>query len=490
MRYSLLVFCALSLGLLFTPKKTEALYETIIQDDYSNVIYWGPSSYPNEPMGIVQTFKGNGTDIANVWLKIVKDIQPQDISGFVICEGTFDSAGNFYDKYVNDPYPTYGRQVKCATGEDFVPVRDVDEFEWSGDNLVWAVNPNYATSTYTLLEGQDYYMILLLDRTTTGDLAIYKYAGQDLYPDGEGYLVADNAVSSVPIPINGDFTFSIYSHDEPSWTWTITAPTDGSIYLDTNGRIVIIEGTCPVNGLDQVEIGTNDNNYCRTSPNGLSTTADCEENHFRVENIVFGYGTTTISLMDATEDPTARCQELTPVEEEYKVEIFLTSLCPAGTYYNTETAECNLPGEEQGWCERSLDEDIFYSAFKKVICWAFVGNYKESLTDLKETTEDTLMSRVPFVYYTKFYEAWQEQATSTDHTIEVDFTSFGFASSSTSSTTLSGFTWTIFDFDNPGWSSAHWVLFNWVEDYLLPALATLWVFFMSLELFKKLSDRA
>lgn len=497
MRYSLLVCFVLSLGLLFTTKTANA-YEAIRQWEGLWNFSFGDEAL-TEPIGFVQTFKGVDAYIKSVELFGVEQTSTQDVSAFVICEGTFDAAGNFYDKYVNDPYPTYGRQVKCADGEDFVPVRDLADTE--GVGVLDVVNPDYATSTYQMTAGQDYYMIFLQDRTTTGQWQIGYHnnaeEGNDVYANGNLYRVADDAATSVPVSMNGDALFIIHTYDEAAYSWEISNPPDGTQYtfediFDT-GRYINVSGRCENPGTNKVKIGVRGNNYCQTTPQGVYYYDDCSDDGFFSTNWVYvGLGTTTITLLDADDDLTG-CYAAPQKLYEDTADVFVSTTCPAGTQED-ENGICLFLTDSGGWCtEYATTSGAWWdisnavgqvqNGFKSALCWAIIGDVENKIENGKDEIYQAYETNVPLAYWERLLDTYYDTATSSDRTINLTL------STSTASGTNPFVDIELFDFDNQGWNEIPTIngAILFFENTIMPVGFAAWVILKIIALTKAIS---
>jgi len=177
----------------------------------------------------------------------------------------------------------------------------------------------------------------------------------------------------------------------------------------------------------------------------------------------------TVLIANASSTPTTLSRINFSVEGNTESLIFDTNQSGVGTW-------CSDP---EAW-----DDNIFTEALKKSFCWLFVGNAKNKALDLKNTSELLFANKIPFAYWNKFQEEWNSPRTTGNKKIIFNLDAFD---AFDNESPLNNFQIEIFDFENPGWTEAHWKVFNFLEDIVIPIMASIWVFMMAFNFFYRLS---
>jgi len=177
----------------------------------------------------------------------------------------------------------------------------------------------------------------------------------------------------------------------------------------------------------------------------------------------------SVLIANASSTPTTLSRINFSVEGDTESLIFDTNQSGVGTW-------CSNP---EAW-----DDNIFTEALKKSFCWLFVGNAKNKALDLKNTSELLFANKIPFAYWSKFQEEWNNPRTTGNKKIIFNLDQFD---AFDNESPLNNFQIEIFDFENPGWTEAHWKVFNFLEDIVIPIWASVWVFMMAFNFFYRLS---
>jgi len=185
------------------------------------------------------------------------------------------------------------------------------------------------------------------------------------------------------------------------------------------------------------------------------------------ENNVIKYY--TVLIANASSTPTTLSRINFSVEGDTESLIFDTNQSGVGTW-------CSDPD--------SWSDSIFTEALKKSFCWLFVGNAKNKALDLKNTTQLLFENKIPFAYWSKFEEEWNSPRTQGNKKIIFNLDEFD---AFDNDSPLNNFEIEIFDFENPGWTEAHWKVFNFLEDIVIPIWASVWVLIMAFNFFYRLS---
>lgn len=206
------------------------------------------------------------------------------------------------------------------------------------------------------------------------------------------------------------------------------------------------------------------------------------------ENYGFLNGTTTDFSIDCSDINTFTATITATTSAEW----YLTGadISILDNFDNNAWDEVRLNPEETAnefaWCADIYDENVIYGALRKFACWLIVGDPTTGWSNLASTTQNTLENKIPFAYFAKFKETYDDQATSTNHNLIFHFSTTTLPTMWSSATPTDTFlSVNLFDFDNPNWFGMLPVL-EWIEDYILPPLITLWLLWFAIKMFKKL----
>lgn len=285
-----------------------------------------------------------------------------------------------------------------------------------------------------------------------------------------GWIVQYNNAEAVASHSNSvmSFRFITYTTEEKQegdYPVKFANPFEGS-FTQANATTTVY-GTCPYNGLDKIRF------YVTSTPfvwdfDGATSTfdIDCVNFHWGKE-VLLGDSATDVWYWSAG---TIEIQNWVDPRPVNYYDIISTTEVGTGTEFNA--------------CEAitSWDDNIFTEALKKAFCWLIVGDVNGKINELKADSQTMLNNKIPFAYYSKIKEEYDNQATSTNTTIGIDFGTLGLSAS----TTLPDLNFVLFDLENPNWSDEHWTAFNFIENTVLPAIVALWVLFFSIKMLKKL----
>lgn len=438
-------------------KKAKAyydVYQPLVSDEFllHNVYYDTP---PTEHYSLLQTFTPTVTD----WDHII-----------ISAEGTpYDDYSHGWNYiYLCDEYNHTATSTSNACQNHLVKTYARDEYYYLG-NQKWLI-PN--SISYQFNPGQEYALEFRYsnnDEPANQEISIYYYWNDNSIPNGDLFYSDYNSGVNTWTELDGDLSMYIETTEYSTSTQPleILFPTENQFL---NSTTTDVYGNCILPGNNRIKV------YSTTTQNLMWDTAtstyniSCDIiNQFNSEVTIDDYVTTYIYAIDL------RYKELQDQGITTSTDLYWDMV---SVYYEP-------PLFNFDYCSPDYDANIFYEAIQKAVCWLFIGNAKERLETFNDHVDNLLVNKIPTAYFYQIKEQYENTATSTQGEVTIDFNAYGFGVASTTSTTLENFTWTIFDFDNPGWTTAHWQVFDYVENYLLPGIVAIWAMSQAIYLFKK-----
>jgi len=436
--------------LLPTPN-ARAYFVDQFQDDRSNTL---PAFYPfGDPVSHVQSFTPHTYEFAGIKFWGQASWTTAFIQG-VLCRGKLTATTTF---------DTNNGGASCSPDHVEVDYYDSSEITASTTSSEFTILSNATTTPDAA-----YYVLLNIYNPGGGggQTLNLDYLNDDsTYLGGKGYKLDAGNTENLQ-EIGGDYYFYTLSNTPIYENHVeITNPSNNAT---TTAGWGVVAGYCPTNGTNRLHVFATTTVAWTYSDNTADYNVPCENYGFMAW-VEFYEGKNYVVAADI--------ERITyPTAPDLKDDIIVNPLGYGGTS-NPLTQ----------FCGENLDDNIVFQAGKKLLCWAIIGEVEQNINYLSDTIENTLTNKIPFAYWTKFKEAYDEQATSTTHNLKIYFSTSTWVGLWNTATPTGAFvSMTLFDFDNPDWPDKTLEALEFVETYILPALLTLWLFFTAITLFKKL----